>query len=172
MSASTPVEPRHNIDQLIHDLGSHDGSVRHAARVALVTIGLPAIPGLIEALSAPNDEARWEAAKTLTEVRDKRAIPGLLNLLMDDAPGTRWLAAEALAYLGRAALEPLLRGLIEHSGSPWFREGAHHILRQWSTGALRDVLAPVLHALEGIEPDIGALVPAHELLKKLHAAGS
>lgn len=162
------VEPGTNpLERYLQALGHPDGLVRHEARVHLVAIGHQAVPGLVETLRSANPEARWEAAKALTEVRDQRAAEPLVALLTDDVPGVRWLAAEALAFIGRAALEPVLAGLIAHSGSAWYREGAHHVLRELARDALRERLAPVLMALEGIEPEIGVLLPAHELLMSL-----
>jgi HEAT repeat protein len=153
------------VDRIIISLGDDDGLVRQAARIAAVTAGEVTVPGLIQTLQSNNPDARWEAAKALTELRDQRAIPALVAALTDDLPGVRWLAAEALLYSGRPALEPLLHSLIEHSHSVWFREGAHHVLRGLARGDLRDAIAPVLKALDGIEPEIGVLVPAYELLK-------
>lgn len=154
----------------LDQLGSADGMTRHRARVALVTAGEVAVPTLVEALSDTRVNARWEAAKALNEIRDIRAIPALISALSDDGPGVRWLAADALANLGRAALEPVLHGLISQSGSAWFRDGAHHVLRRLSAGDLREAVLPTLLALESIEPQVGVLAPAHEALKLLAAS--
>lgn len=160
----------HIIDELIHRLANHDGTVRHDARVALVSAGLPTVHALMGTLSSSNADARWEAAKALSELRDPEAAPALVTALLDEQPGVRWLAAEALALIGRPALEPLLHGLIEHSGSPWFRDGAHHVLRTFGTGTLDDMLKPLIDALEGRDQSIGVLIPAHELLESLSEA--
>ncbi|MGE3073392.1 MAG: HEAT repeat domain-containing protein [Dehalococcoidia bacterium] len=154
-----------DIEQYLRNLGSADGTTRHAARVALVTAGASTVPGLIEALRSQNSEARWEAAKALGELRDPSAAPALVDALTDDRPGVRWLAAEALSQMGRSSLDALLHGLVQHSESAWFREGAHHVLQVLAKGDLREVLAPLLRALDSVEPNIGVLVPAHNLLK-------
>lgn len=158
------------VQERLEELGSEEGTVRHDARIALVTAGYAAVPGLIVRLEHGNGHARWEAAKALTIVRDERAVRALVHALTDEIPGVRWLAAEALASIGRGVLEPLLQGMLEHSHSPWFREGAHHVLTTVGKGDLREVVRPVLRALEGIEPEIGVLVPSHELLKALRVA--
>lgn len=158
------------MDGLFADLGQADGGVRHRARVALVTAGEVAVPGLIRGLASHNSDARWEAAKALTEVRDERAIPALLDALRDDRPGVRWLAAQAVGEMGRTALEPVLLGLMQHSHSVWFRDGAHHILAVLGRGALHDAIQPVLKALDSIEPEIAVLVPCRELLARLRSA--
>lgn len=159
-----------DIDHLIGRLGDRDGTARHAAREAIVMAGPATVHALTGTLESPNADARWEAAKALTELRDVEAAPALVHALLDEQPGVRWLAAEALALIGRPSLEPLLHGLIEYSGSPWFREGAHHVLRALAMGALHEVLQPVIHSLEGADQTIAVLVPAHELLQQLDSA--
>jgi len=170
--ADAPERVQERLDELLEQLGSEEGTVRHNARVALVTAGYVATPGLVAKLEHGNGHARWEAAKALTIVRDERAMHGLVSALTDEIPGVRWLAAEALATIGRGVLEPLLQGMLEHSHSPWFREGAHHVLTTVGRGDLRELVRPVLRALEAVEPEIGVLVPSHELLKALRNAGA
>jgi HEAT repeat protein len=168
--AGAKDETSDRLSELLEELGDGEGTVRHRARVALVTAGDVAVPGLISALASSNSDARWEAAKALTEVRDERAIPALLDALRDERPGVRWLAAQAVGEMGRTALEPVLLGLMQHSHSVWFRDGAHHILAVLGRGALHDAIQPVLKALDSIEPEIAVLVPCRELLAKLRAA--
>ena len=168
--ADAPARAQERLNALLDQLGSEEGIERHNARIALVTAGYAAVPGLVGRLEHGNRHARWEAAKALTIVRDERAVRALVHSLTDEIPGVRWLAAEALASIGRGVLEPLLQGMLEHSHSPWFREGAHHVLTTVGKGDLREVVRPVLRALEGIEPEIGVLVPSHELLKALRLA--
>lgn len=168
--ADAPERAQERLSELLEKLGDEEGTVRHHARIALVTAGTVAVPGLIERLEHGNGHARWEAAKALTIVRDERAVHALVHALSDEIPGVRWLAAEALTTIGRGVLEPLLQGMLEHSHSPWFREGAHHVLSTVGKGDLRELVRPVLRALEGVEPEIGVLVPSHELLKALRAA--
>ncbi|HNM79129.1 MAG TPA: HEAT repeat domain-containing protein [Tepidiformaceae bacterium] len=165
----TPEQATERLEGLLAKLGDEEGTVRHNARVALVIAGYVAVPGLIERLEHGNMHARWEAAKALTIVRDERAIPALVNALMDEVPGVRWLAASALATLGRGCLEGLLHGMLEHSHSAWFREGAHHVLVQVGRDDLRELVGPLLRSLEGVEPGVGVLVPTHQVLKSLHA---
>ena len=169
--AEQVADGAHDLSTALAELGSDDGVIRHGARIQLVTAGEPAVTTLIACLSASRLNARWEAAKALTEVLDVRAIPALIVALTDDGPGVRWLAAEALANLGRVVVEPILYELIRNSGSNWFREGAHHVLRELSKGDLRDVVQPVILALEGMAPDVAVLAPAHEVLTRLDPSG-
>jgi hypothetical protein len=54
-------------------------------------------------------------------------------------------------------LKPLLQALELRGDSVLLREGAHHVFHDLAKGALRKYLAPVLAALEALEP--GEQVP-------------
>lgn len=169
-TTEAPERTEERLNALLDQLGNEEGTVRHKARVDLVIAGRVAVPGLCDRLEHGNAHARWEAAKALTVVRDQRAVAPLVHALLDEVPGVRWLAAEALATMGREVLEPLLQGMLDHSHSAWFREGAHHVLVIVGKDDLRELVGPLLRALEGIEPEIAALAPTHHLLKALRGA--
>ncbi len=157
------------IRSLINDLRSADGLVRIRARRALVAIGNKAVPSLESALASKDISTRWEAAKALEQIGDPEATTTLIKALEDKLFDIRWLAAEGLIAIGRPALVPLLRKLSEKPDSLWLREGTHRILRAIETGDLRDILLPVLKALEDLEAPIEAPFAARsaiELLKK------
>ena len=63
----------------------------------------------------------------------------------------------------------MLEALIKRSDSVWLREGAHHVLHDLSKGdlELKDLVAPVIAGLEGIEPEVEVLEPANTALDKL-----
>jgi HEAT repeat protein len=155
------------ISLLIHDLGSKDGLVRVRARRALVTIGSKAVPPLEIALTSKDDSTRWEAAKALGQIGDVEATKALINALEDEMFDVRWLAAEGLITIGRPTLIPLLRELTEESDSLWLREGAHHVLHGINMGNLKEVLLPVLKALEDPEAPLEAPFAAKTALKSL-----
>jgi HEAT repeat protein len=157
------------IKSSIANLRSEDGIVRHKARQTLASIGKQAVRQLIPLLKDPNDDVRWEAAKALAEIADPRAASELVATLEDHNFGVRWLAAEGLIALGQDALIPLLETLIKRSDSVWQREGAHHVLHDLSKGdlELKDLVAPVIAGLEGIEPEVAVLEPANTALDKL-----
>ncbi len=144
------------IGALINKLGSEDGFQRRSARLALVDIDGPAVPGLMRALDHPSRDVRWEAAKALGEIKDPASAPALVDALDDDRFGVRWLAAEALVALGPAALPALMKALSsQRCESPLLRQGAHHVLR--SLLREHDLPAPaarVLDALEDVEPAV------------------
>jgi len=158
------------IPALIGVLSGNDGLARQEARESLVDIGRPAVAPLTEALAAPdsNYRLRWEAAKALSQLEDPEAAPVLVNALEDESFGVRWLAAEGLISLGQDALAPLLEALVQCSDSAVLREGAHHVLRMLNESDLHSQLvAPVLAALEDVEPIVQVPVAAHTALDVL-----
>lgn len=162
------------IPSLIATLAGNDSLARPLARESLVDIGRPAVTPLMEALAAPdsNYHLRWEAAKALSELEDPEAAPALVIALEDDSFGVRWLAAEGLISLGRDGLAPLLRALVQRSDSAVLREGAHHVLRMLAGDGLYAEVAPVLDALEDIEPSLEVPLAAHAALDALKEGNS
>jgi HEAT repeat protein len=155
------------IEFLIADLHNYHWQTRQRARESLVAIGEPAVAYLINALTDADRQVRWEAAKALSQIGDPAAATALVNALGDKTPGVRWLAAEGLIGMGREGLIPLLQTLVHHSDSGWLREGAHHVLREQSNLDLSKRVAPVLAALEDIEPVIQVPRPAQAALDAL-----
>lgn len=123
----TPSETQ--ISKLIADLGNKNELVRQRARLQLEHIGLECIPALLEALQNQNVHIRWEAVKTLGELRIPETAAPLTDMLMDEDIGVRWAAMESLIRLGRDSLRPLLNTFIKNFDSVWMREGVRHILR-------------------------------------------
>ena len=170
--ASVSAEMLSKIKHLIADLRSNVGALRREARQALVFIGKPVVDLLIPLLEDPDDDVRWEVTKALAEIADPKAASGLVGLLMDHYFGVRWLAAEALIPIGRDALKPLLEKLTEHPESSWLRRGALHVLHHLAKKVpdLKEMVGPVITALEGFEPEIGCLGPAYPALGKLRGS--
>jgi HEAT repeat protein len=159
---------RHLIDSLIDALTTHHAQ---KARRRLVRIGKPAVPALLRALADPQAQRRWEAAKALSQIADPSTADALVAALQDDNSGVRWLAAEGLIAIGPDAVEPLLNGLIEHPKSILYREGAHHVLHDLEDDRLREIAAPVLEAMLGVEPSVEVPQAAVQALSEL-APGS
>jgi HEAT repeat protein len=155
------------IKSLIADLASKDGVVRVKARHQLVAYKKRSVAPLIRTLSNENDWVRWEAAKALSQIGNKKAIKALLEALSDEKFEVRWLAAEGLIRIGRKAIVPLLETLVNHSDSYWLREGIHHVLHDMNKGKIAQVLQPVLVALEGPEPSLEVPVAAKAALDTL-----
>jgi HEAT repeat protein len=152
-TAIEPVADDSRIMKLIATLEAKDGIDRLHAREELEHMGARTGPYLARALGHHSDRVRWEAAKALRRIHDRRAAPALVNCLMDESFEVQWLAAEALIALGHEALVPLLKGLINNYGSVYFRQGAHHILHDLERKRELDPLTlRVLDELREIEP--------------------
>ena len=163
-SKKTPA----GIPELIAALASPSPVARRKAREALVALGKPAVPSLIQLLSHRKPHVRWEAAKAIGGIADPIAAFALVNALKDRDGDVRWLAAEGLATLGRDALPPLLAALIDPSNSDWLREGAHHVCHVLvRKRGLGPILRPLLAALEQTEPKVASPLAAYTALSRL-----
>ena len=168
MLATDPVR-QGQLDSLIDDLKSDHALTRHHARGSLVAIGVPAVPSLVALLSDSNTLTRWEAVKTLEEIGGPDVAEALVRTMEHDPDeGVRWLAADGLAGLHEEGLASLLQMLMHHSDSVWLRDSAHHVLRKLSHTKLDKLAAPVLEALDGIEPAIIVPPVAQNTLKALN----
>jgi HEAT repeat protein len=137
-----------SIDVCMKDLCSKDGRTRVMARKALVDIGHPAVPQLIESLQDHNQTVRWEAAKALEQIGDPEAVEALIRALRDKVFDVQWLAAEALINIGEKSVKPLLQALVEFPESDDIRVGAHHVFVDLRTKQFDEVLRPVRASLE------------------------
>lgn len=146
------------INLLMACLGSDEPETRLEARQACVTLGHAAVPWLSAALRSNRTWVRWEAAKALSQIADPSATAPLIAALRDREFAVRWLAAEGLAVIGVPAVAPLLRELIADPKSVWLHEGVHHILHDRARGEWREVLKPVVDALQ--DPEAEARAPA------------
>ena len=159
--------PRDNVDELVAALGSKNAGERQAAREALIRIGRPALPPLLNALAAKQQHLRWEAAKTLTGIAHPGAAAKLVDALADKDPDVRWVVAEALIALGRDALEPLLTALTTSEASQRIYRGAHHVLHDLAQRKpLRPLLLPVLKAYDHPEPELAIPNAAKKALNR------
>ena len=156
------------ISELIAALASPSPVARRKAREALVALGKPAVPSLIQLLSHRKPHVRWEAAKAIGGIADPIAAFALVNALEDRDGDVRWLAAEGLAALSRDALPPLLAALIDPSNSDWLCEGAHHVCHVLvRKRGLGPILRPLLAALEQTEPKVASPLAAYTALSRL-----
>ncbi len=106
---------RQAIPMLIEKLGSRSDGVRNTAKLVLSTIGAPAVPDLIRALSnAEDDQHQGLAAETLGRIGADAAsaVAPLNQALNSDHLHVRRLAAEALGRIGAAA-EPAVTNLLK-----------------------------------------------------------
>ena len=141
----------------IFKLADRDGIERERARKKLVEIGSPAIDFLSEMETHPKAIARWEAVKTLSEIRDPISAPLLINALEDKSTGVRWLAAEGLAALGKNGMIAVLKALLDFPETLYLRQGAHHVLKRLQDYFDGEEYRIILKTLE--HPDAAAKLP-------------
>lgn len=151
---------------------SEDGMVRIKTRRRLVAYKSRSVAPMIKALSNKSDYVRWEAAKALSQIGSPSSIQSLLRSLEDNIFDVRWLAAEGLIGIGQKAAVPMLKKLVKHSDSYWLREGIYHVMHDMNKGKFREVLKPVLVALESNEPSLTAPLAARAALNTLQKKSS
>jgi HEAT repeat protein len=95
------------IPALIACLG--DVETTDAAINALVHIGKPALPTLIEALTSPSNRVRSAACTALGLIRDSVAVPEIIGLLTDVVRDVRYAACSALRQIGGKTAMSALR---------------------------------------------------------------
>ena len=162
-----------NIDELVLDLGEHIRPADRArARERLTRIGSAAVPELVAALDSHDVRTCWEAGKALAAIADPVAAEALVAHLSDEDSDVRWVLGMALFALGRAAVVPLLHGLLDNQTMRGGYEGAHVALHGLAKDDLQPILQPVLAALESHEPEIATPVEAHKALDKLRGHGA
>lgn len=88
------------IKPLVQALSDADSMVSNLACNALVAIGKPAVPSLIEFPKNAPHRARINAIRALAEIKDYSAIPALMAALEDDSAMMQHWAEEGLERLG------------------------------------------------------------------------
>jgi HEAT repeat protein len=94
------------VEPLVRALSDEDSMVATLAANALVKIGSPSVPSLIETVKRPVDEeagsqsSRIHALRALAEIRDHRAIPVMMQVMQEDSALLQHWAQEGLERLG------------------------------------------------------------------------
>ncbi len=88
------------VEDLIALLAGEDRLLARLAADALIAIGPPAVPALIQAIETGHPHGRVPAARALAAIGDTRAIPTLFALLDDPSPLATAYAEEGLERLG------------------------------------------------------------------------
>jgi HEAT repeat protein len=95
------IRPDENaVQPLIAALSDRDGMVNSLAVNALVKIGSPAVPSLIEVMKGTPQSTRIHALRALAEIRDQRAIPIMMKVMEEDSALLQHWAKEGLERLG------------------------------------------------------------------------
>ncbi len=90
-------------ESLVRALGDEDSMVSSLAANALVRLGAPAVPSLIEVVNRVRpvpQSARIHAMRALAEIRDHRAIPVMMKVMEEDSVLLQHWAKEGLDRLG------------------------------------------------------------------------
>lgn len=175
MADSSPfddVQPEDaSVDLLLRNLSHSEGQVRERARKELAERGPDVIDDLAPYTRSPNERERWEAAKTLGQIRDPGAARLLAEAMDDDRFDVHWIATEGLIHLGDRSVAPVLHQLVERAHSVRIREGAERVLGEVSRTVddedLSELVREVLEALHGFTPVEQIAEKAYETLRKL-----
>ena len=93
------------VESLVQALSDEDSMVSSLAVNALIKIGNPAVPSLIEVVKHPversvSQSARIHALRALAAIRDHRAIPVMMQVMGEDSALLQHWAKEGLERLG------------------------------------------------------------------------
>ena len=95
------IKPAENaVEPLVQSLNDEDSMVSSLAVNALVKIGSPAVPALLEVVKNAPQSARIHALRALAEIRDHRAIPIMMKVMEEDSVLLQHWAKEGLDRLG------------------------------------------------------------------------
>ena len=87
-------------EPLVQALSDEDILVSNLAVKALVKIGKPAVPSLIENVKSGSQSSRILALRALVEIRDHRAIPVMMQVMNEESALLQHWAKEGLERLG------------------------------------------------------------------------
>lgn len=88
------------VSGLVKALDDADPLVAGLAGNALVKIGSPSVPSLLEVMNKAPTGIRILALRTLSEIRDQRAIPAMMKSLGEESALLQYWATEGLQRLG------------------------------------------------------------------------
>ena len=85
---------------LVQALSDEDGMVGTLAMKALVAVGKPAVPPLLEAFESAPQKSRIHIMHALAEIRDYRAIRVMMDAMEEDSAMLHYWAEAGLERLG------------------------------------------------------------------------
>jgi HEAT repeat protein len=156
-----------DIPSLLEALADTRAAVRMRAREALIERGDEVVAPLVELLQHETFHVRWEAAKALEQMQPPAAVVGLTRALRDEEQDVRWVASDALIAIGRPAIEPLLRALIEHGDSYELCQSARRILQHVEDPDLQEIVEDSVLALGHVGAESDVIPAAEKALARL-----
>jgi HEAT repeat protein len=88
------------VPALVKSLSDEDSLTAGLAAKALVAVGSPAVPALIEVIQGAKNGVRILAIRALAELKDHRAIKTMMSALEDESAVVQYWAKEGLDRLG------------------------------------------------------------------------
>ncbi len=137
-----------SVKALIGALKSDDKQVRDAAYKALITVGKPAVPMLIEELNDKDIDMQEYAAGALGNIGDDRAIPPL-TLMLEHGQGRRYVAAWALGEMKDAGAVKLLVASLAEKNDAIQKESTRALIKIGSKS-----VPYLVEALNNSNPDV------------------
>ncbi len=112
---------------------------------------------------------RVKAARFLSKFPEEKVVEFLVCMLHDDDFGVRWETSASLAKLGRAALPPILKALIDPDrvGDTRLRKGAYLAIKHMDLTNLPKSIVKLLEALE--DPAVSSMEEASRVMIDLEA---
>ena len=158
---------------LLKALRGADEQLSSQIFASLVRLGSLAVPALISKSKSSSAHIRWNCARALGEIHDRRALPVLVDALQDDDHSVAWMAAKGLAQFGKESLQPVLELLMRASMTPWLAETASYVLNSYArrNAEAKEILEPLLTRMRESGFRIGTAVAAQKTLKQLQTAG-
>ncbi len=89
-----------SVPALIKALGDPDNLTAGLVVNALVTVGSPAVPALLECMEGGQRDARILALRALAEIGDHRAVPAFMQAVEHDSALAQYWAKNGLDRLG------------------------------------------------------------------------
>lgn len=154
------------VAELLRVMDGRDGVARERARKQLVAMGPDVVPHLIHASHGGHWQLRLEATRALAAIGEPASTEALARQF-DDAPEIGWAAAEGLVHMGLPGVRAVLQQIVQNPSSHGVRVAALHALREQQVPHLRQVVLPVIAALEDSAPASEAPVAAFAALRRL-----
>lgn len=141
-SITLAQQTKQSANLYIQQLKTANEQQRSGLIESLVSLGKPAVPGLIDTLQNQDPVVRNAAAVALGKIgKDAAAaVPALKNALDDKDFQVRSSAMQALSFIDKKAIVPFLIGELS-SEQEWERYSATHALRTFGKEAVAAVPA-------------------------------